>query len=230
MNDRVRRALDALQRIDSFGTANPDLATKLPVTVELFADVKAAITELGEAGMSRESSTSLGRSETLAKTAVYNEIYADLRIISQTADILERKIPNFPNTFTLPRDKMSTAQLLDKAKAVHADSDAVKAHFIAYGLPEKFREDLQADITALETAAEAQSDAKRTTVGANAAAEDALDAALEARRTLDRILRNHYRSDAQKLAEWLTASRIERAPQKPDDGDQPEPPPAPPVG
>lgn len=228
MNDRIRRALDALQRIDSFGTANPDLATKFPVTVELFASIKNAITQIGAAGASRESSSSLGRSETLTKTAIFNEIYADLRVIAQTADILEERIPNFANTFTLPRRMMSVAQLLDKAKAVHADSDAVKAHFVAYGLPEKFREDLQADITALEAAAEAQTDAKRTTVGANAAAEATLDDALEARRTLDRILRNHFRSDAQKLAEWLTASRVERAPQKPED--EPEPPPAPPVG
>src|SRR5215213_6550918 len=145
MSDRVRRALEALERIDYFGMANPELATALPLTVELFAAIKTAITQLSAAGVSRESATSLGKNETLTKTAIFDEIYADLRVIAQTAEIMEKRIPNFENTFTLPRDMMSTAQLLDKAKAVYADSEAVESDFIAYGLSKQFRNDLQAD-------------------------------------------------------------------------------------
>jgi len=224
MSDRVRRALEALERIDYFGMANPELATALPLTVELFAAIKTAITQLSAAGVSRESATSLGKNETLTKTAIFDEIYADLRVIAQTAEIMEKRIPNFENTFTLPRDMMSTAQLLDKAKAVYADSEAVESDFIAYGLSKQFRNDLQADITALEAVSQSQADAKRTGVGANAQTAAILKDALDDRQTLNRILRNHYRSNPQKLAEWQTAWRIERAPQRTEE--EPEPPPS----
>lgn len=225
MSDRIRRALGALERIDYFGMANPDLAAALPLTVELFAAVKTAITQLNAAGISRESSTSLGKNETLNKTALFNEIYAALRVFAQTAEIMERRIPNFANTFTLPRETMNTAQLLDKAKAVYADSEVYKTDFTAYGLKPGVRTDLQEDIDALEATSQSQADAKRTSVGANAAANAALEEAMNARETLNRMMRNHYRDNPQKLAEWLTAWRIERAPQRTEE--EPEPPPTP---
>jgi hypothetical protein len=228
MSDRVRRVLEALERIDYFGTANPDLATALPITIELFTINHNALAQLATTGITRESSTSLGKNETLTKTAIFNEIYADLRRIAQTAEILKRRNPDFANTYTLPRDMMSRAQLLDKAKAVHADSAAHEDDFFALGLSRTFRAELQADITALEAVSQSQADAKRSTVGANAAANAILEEALDNREILNRALRNHYRDSPQKLAEWLTACRIERAPQRTDE-EQPEPPPTPPT-
>jgi hypothetical protein len=223
MSDRVRRVLQTLEKIDYFGTANPDLATALPVTVELFAANRAAITQFASAGITRESSISLGKNETRTKTAIYNEIYDDLRVISQTADILESRIQDFANTFTLPQKTLGRTELLDKAKAVHADSAAFEDNFIAYGLPKKFRDNLQANIDALEAVSQSQANAKRTSVGANAKTNAILKDAITNRKTLDRALRNHYRPNPQKLAEWQTASRIERARQKTEE--EPEPPP-----
>ena len=44
MSDRKRNVLDAAQRIDYFGAANPQLACEAPYTVELFTFNRNCIT------------------------------------------------------------------------------------------------------------------------------------------------------------------------------------------
>jgi hypothetical protein len=117
---------------------------------------------------------------------------------------------------------MSIAQLLDKAKAVHADSAAFEDDFAFYGLAKKLRTNLQANIDALEAVSQSQANARRARVGANAQTNAIVKDAMANRKTLNRALRNHYRNNPQKLAEWQTAWRIERAPQRTEE--EPEPP------
>ncbi|CAN5252396.1 hypothetical protein BH10ACI1_BH10ACI1_27920 [soil metagenome] len=50
----------------------------------------------------------------------------------------------------------------------------------------------------------------------------ALQDTLDTRQDLDRALRNHYRNNPAKLAEWLTASHIERKKKKDEQPPTPE--------
>lgn len=230
MSNRSRNILEALERINFFADANPELKSEVPITVELFDFNRAVITRFRAAGITRESSTSLGRNETLTKSAVSERIYTVLREIAQTADILESRNPAFENTYTLPRDRMSYAQLLDKARAIYADSAAAETDFLAFGLAPNFRAALLSDIEALEAVTQSQADAKRSKVGANADALAASKDGMKNRKTLDRALKNHYRLDPVKLAEWRTACRVKNSSQKSGDEEEqsPESSPTPP--
>ncbi len=114
--------------------------------------------------------------------------------------------------FFLPSNNRNDAYILETARAFHADSQAVEALFIGYGLAVKFRDDLQTMVDEFEGAINAQDTANRDRIDANATVDSIIDQALTARRTLLVIIPNIFRNDPGKLADWASASHIEKLP------------------
>lgn len=210
MSDRKRNILEAAERIKFFGEANPQLATELASTVALFADNASNVARMHQAGIASASAGSERTSETRSKAARANAITADLRLVARTARIIEKKNQNFKNKFILPRAGLTYQELVDTADSFIAHAPANQADFDKYALNAQFFTDLAADADEFRQIAHGQADAHRTVVGANADTEAIIQDTLDTREELDRALRNHYRNDPQKLAEWLTASHIER--------------------
>ncbi len=210
MSDRKRNVLEAAERIDYFGKASPQLAAELPSTVELFAANANNVERLHQAGITSASSGSAKTSGTRSKVARANEIVADLRLVARTAKIIEKKNKNFTNTFTLPRSGLIYQEITERAASFIADAPAYKKDFDKYALTTEFFAELGTDVEEFREAAHGQADAHRTGVGATADTEAILADTLDTREELDRALRNHYRNNPAKLAEWLTASHIER--------------------
>ena len=216
MSDRKREILYALERIDYYGQANTQLETELPITVELFPANQNNISRLNAAGITSISAGGAGMSETRSKVARAREINADLRLVMTTAKRLEKKIPGFQNTFTLPRGALSYQQLIEHAESFIADAAAHQAEFTKRGLTAQFFTDMAADVAEFKETAHSQADAKRTGVGTTADVEAILEDALDVRADLNTAIKNHYRNNPQKLAEWLTACHIERMRKKDD--------------
>jgi hypothetical protein len=211
MSDRKRNVLDAAQRIDYFREANPDLKTELPYTVELFAKNTNCIERLIQSGITASAADGAGTSGTRSKAARFREIVADLRLTAKTARRMEKTVPNFVNSFTLPRGGgLTYDEALERADSFVADAPANAADFSKYALTAQFFTDLAADVAEFRDSWHQQADGKRTGVGATAEQEAAIEEMLENRAELDRVLKNHFRNDPVKLAEWLTASHIER--------------------
>lgn len=215
MSDRKRNILDAAVRIDYHGEANSQLATEVPYTVELFANNKNNITRLNQAGITSVSAEGAGASGTRSKVARFNEIVADLRLVAKTGRRAEKKFPTFQNTFTLPRGGgLTYDEALERADSFIAAAPANEDILSTYALMPQFFTELAEDVAAFREAWQQQADGKRTGVGATADTEAILEDTLENIRELDRVLKNHYRNNPQKLAEWLTASHIERKKKK----------------
>lgn len=210
MNDTKREILNALERIDYYGADNPQLATELPITVELFAANKINITRLHQAGVTSDASSAAGTSGTRSKVARSRSIHSDLRRVARTAKVLERKIPGFQNVFEMPGGSLSYQDLTDRTDAFIANRAKHKSEFTKRGLNDEFFADLQQDLDELREVSEEQADAKRIGVGATADTEAILEDALETRSELRNAIENHYRANPARLAEWLTACRIER--------------------
>lgn len=223
MNDRKREILNAADRIDFYGEANPQLATELAVTVELFAANKTNITRLHAAGITSDTSSAAGKSATRSKVARSRQVHSDLRRVARTAKLIEKKVAGFQNTFDMKGGILSYQELIDKANAFIANHVANKNDFAKYGLSDAFFTELGADVTELGEASEGQADAKRTGVGVTADSEAVLEDTLEVRGELKIAIENHYKNNSQKLAEWLTASHIKR---RGESEAKPEPPPA----
>jgi len=231
MSDRKRDIFECVERMDFFGEANPQLATELPGTVEMFADNLNNKNRLIQAGITRESSGSAGKSRTRSKVARAREIDADVRRVARTARRIEKKVPDFQNTFGVPHAAMSYMELTEKAETFVRDAPPNRNLFDKYGLTEAFFTRLQTNVAAFREITHGQQDAKRTGVGATADTEEILEDSLDTRADLKIALENHYRDNPQKLAEWLTASHIKRrgepepdASAAPDAPDEEEPP------
>ena len=223
MSDRKREILYALERIGYFGQANPQLATELPFTIELFAAIETHIAQLNAAGITSVSTESAGTSETRSKVARALEIETDLRLVVRTARQMAKKLPDFQNTFKLPRGGMSYQELIEHVEQFIADTAAHRDEFARRGLTAQFFTELTTDVAEFKQIAQQQADAKRTSVGTTAETEAILEDALETRSELKIALKNHYRRDPAKLAEWLTAQHIRRR------GENRETPPNPPL-
>jgi hypothetical protein len=225
MSDRARNILNTGNKMLFFGRANQDLATRLPLSAIEFTTLESLVGQLEAAGVSRFSARSAGKSETRTKAAIYDSLDARARAIAGTALILKKKIPNFDNRFTLERDRLSYTDLIQRTKAMYADSEANEQAFTDYGLDETFRADLKADYTALESGTQRQADAKTESVGDTAQIDDVCDQILDVRDTLNRMLKNVYRNNPEKLAEWKSAAHIEtRAPRDDEEPEENEPP------
>jgi len=85
---------------------------------------------------------------------------------------------------------------------------------------------MNASILKLHTAMTNQSSAVGDRVGARAAIEAKLDECMTTVPKLDPIMRNKYADDPATLAEWTSASHVERAPKRKK---AKEPPPATPA-
>lgn len=117
---------------------------------------------------------------------------------------------------------MTYDEIIQYAESFIADAPPHDAKFSLYALKTDFFTALAARVAGFRTASQEQADGKRTGVGANAEREAALKATLDTRKELDRAIKNHYRNNPQKLAEWLTASHIRQKQDKDDDENPPE--------
>jgi len=137
------------------------------------------------------------------------------------------EVPGIENKFRLPRDN-NDQNLLNAARAAATDALPLRAQFIAHEMPADFLEDLAEDIADMEAAISTQSSGVGDHVAANAAIDDAITRGMDLLRKLDAIVRNKYANNPGVLAEWTTASHVERAPKraKPD-ASQPTPSPPP---
>lgn len=214
MSDRKRSILEAAERIGFFGEANPQLATELVSTVELFAANQNNVERLRQAGIESATAGGAKTSGTRSKVARAKEITDDLRLIARTAKIIEEKNRSFTNTFTLPRSGLSYQELTERAAAFIADAPANIHYFEKYALNHQFFTDLRTAVEEFRQIAQGQADAHRSGVGSNADTETILEDTLDTREELDRAVKNYYRDNPAKLAEWLTASHIERPKKK----------------
>ncbi len=216
MSDRKRNILEAAERIGFYGTANKDLASELPSTVEMFAANANNIERFHRAGITSASADGARTSGTRSKVARSEEIVADLRRVARSAKIIERKNKDFKNTFKMPRSGLTYQDIIERADSFIADAPASKADFDKLALTTQFFADLNTDVDEFREVAHDQADAQRTGVGATADTEAIIKDTLENRSELDTAIKNHYRDEPAKLAEWLTASHIERKKKKSD--------------
>ncbi|MGC2236414.1 MAG: hypothetical protein WA584_09645 [Pyrinomonadaceae bacterium] len=211
MSDRRREILNCLERMDFHGEANPQLATELAGTVGMFADNKNNIARLHQAGITSDTSSAAGRSGTRSKVARSRSIHSDLRRVARTAKLIEKKAPDFENTFDMRGGTLGYQELIDKADGFIEKRAKHQIHFTKYGLTEAFFAELRADADELREITRGQADARRTSVGTTADTEAILEDSLDTRGELKIALENHYKDNPARLAEWLSASRIERS-------------------
>src|ERR1041385_3101234 len=131
--------------------------------------------------------------------------------IVRTARGIAEKHPGFNAQFRMPLGN-NDQDLIDAALGmVTAATPAdVKALFISYGMPADFIEDLQEDIAEFQAAITDQSGKVGDRKSSGVMIDKTVDEGMSIKRQMDPIVRNFYHDRPDVLAEWETASHVER--------------------
>lgn len=212
MDELERVTTESLQRINNFGLENRVAVGANLKAKTAFEAIGNFVSLLDETGAIRTSADAEKLTQTGFRRVKRSEMNSFLVWMSRTARDIARNDETFVNKFRIPRMNLNDSMLLETARAFYADSNAVEATFVEYGFPADFRGDLDALIDEFDSAINAQDAAFRERVSSNATVDELLDIALTARRTLLIIVPNIFHNDASKLADWASASHIEKLP------------------
>lgn len=216
MNDLVRRILDMILRVSNFGQENSAAIAVNAVAVAKFEQIDDFIAQITEQGTLKMSAIEMKISQSARRKMTRGELKKDLYEFADAGRTAKKLDPNFDNVFVIPRDNLNDATLLATARSFHqsASIEAVGDALKAAAMPDDFLTDLQNDINAFEDAISKQDTAERDRIDAVAMIDDALPHILEAVSILKSIVPRIFRNDAGKLADWTSASHVEKPPKK----------------
>jgi hypothetical protein len=221
MRDRETAHVRAFGRIVEFGKNHPgDFATGK--AAEFLAEITAAESKAKAAATMQASSGGLRKSGTLTKADFYDELFEDLKAINLTAKAMAHEMPGIDGMFRMPRQP-SYIGVLIAARAFLKDAAPLQAKFIEYEIPVDFLQDLADDIKAFDEAEDDQDEGITTHSGATKDIAEAVAAGGRSIRKLDPLMRNKYRGNPVRLAEWFTASHVERPEKKRKAKETPKP-------
>jgi hypothetical protein len=213
MNSKQSRRLAMLGRVIGFrkrrATDFPE-GSKGAELLDLVAKAEADATVSSTEQVSGGGET---RSGSATKEELYDSLLEDLRAISATAKPIAKTFPNVNEKFRLPRS-ISQISIITTARAFLKDAQPLADEFVKYELSPSFLTDLAADILAYERAEDVQGDGLGKRVGATRTIVKAIADGYEAVKDVDPLIKNKYKHAPAVLAEWRTASRVERAPRK----------------
>jgi hypothetical protein len=216
MNDTDHNVYQAIVRSTRFGVIH---AAAFPGTSHASADfalLPPIISGIGHVDFQPGIPAS---SATAAKAALFDELWEDLKAISNTARTIARTEPGFSTGFRLGDDNQREILATATSFLGQLQDPAIVAKFVAFDIPADFVTDLQADLTAITGKAADQTDDAMEATGETARVRALIQQGREILKRLDTSVRNRFRNDSQILAEWRTASRIPRRGEK-----VPEPP------
>jgi hypothetical protein len=211
-DDLERRTTEMLLRVNSFGIENAAVIARFAKAVEAFARIQTAVTLLESLGVFRSSSAETKFSQSARRKMWRNELHNDMSPIARTAVQITRENPDFVNKFHLPRADKSDMNWLETARAWTQDLPPVEQLFLDLAHLPDFIADLISDTDAFEQAIRGQDTSNRDRIEANADIDDVVAGALKDVRTLKIMMPNIFHGQPGKLAEWASASHIEKAP------------------
>lgn len=144
---------------------------------------------------------------------------ADLRELMlatvRTARAIALDHPGFNARFRMPQNE-GDEDLINAASgmATAAAEPDNKALFISHGMPADLPDEFHEHIATLQTKITDQSGSLGDRKSVGVLIETSVETGMKARRKMDSFVRNFYRDNPAVLAEWETASHIDRGPRR----------------
>lgn len=209
MTDAERNYYNAFVRMRDFGVTNNDVIKNSAVALANFALVSSGVDAI-EASGAVQSSGAISEG-VVSKDFALADLRASMRAMNRTARAMAVDNPSVAELFRMPHGN-NEQQTLAAARAFHTNATPIAQQFIDYGLPADFLADLEADIEAYEAAITDKNEALDAGVGATANIGATVKQTLQAVRRLRGIVPNLFAGNAAKLAEWKSASHVEKLP------------------
>jgi hypothetical protein len=239
MNAREQARFDAVQRVGTFGTNNAtDFTTPVPPAVavsagqtqakQLFADLNTPDTgliadceERGEPGIWRRHRSQWSDFQGSASQCPVPGAKRDQPPAAAIAE--DKGKPDIMDNFRMPYG-VGEAVLVAKATAIADVAESMAADFVNYGHEATFADDLRAHIAALRGADTLKETGKQVRAGGTESFEPLLKEAMKRVQQLDAFMHNFYKSNAERMGKWKTASHVERQKKKKDEAPAPAKP------
>jgi hypothetical protein len=221
MNDRSTRRYDVFGRVTTFGNQNTaDFAVGSDAKKH-FANLAQISQQLDQkkAGQQPGSAT--------PKSVRLDALRLDVQTIARMARAMDQDEPGFADKFRLPKsasdgdlltaaDAMTAQLVIDPGDdaATQAAKTALVARFVAKEFDPNFAQNLADDRTAIDDAGETLEGGREKSVGSTAAIDQLIGDGMKEVNYLDAIMHVKYARNAEKMRAWLSASHIERAPQR----------------
>jgi hypothetical protein len=210
MKQKISSLLATFKTVDAYGIKYAADYPAASVGGEQFTLVHAAVPQTSTLGAAQVSGLEQKNSAVLDKVAGRLHLRQDmLGITDAVHSLVLMGTAGLDGKFHMPRSAGDQA-LLNSARAFAADAPAFSAQFLSLGLATDFIAHLEADIADFETAISA----KGTDTGAQASAtggmDDTAQKAAVALHILNTVVKNANKNDPAKLAEWATASHVEK--------------------
>jgi hypothetical protein len=210
MTDEGTRRLEMFLRVRQYGAAHASAFPADSRGKELFDEIDTAVADLQTHSTAQDSHRLGARQGTALIGAARESLRDDLEAIGDTARAIARTVHGFDEQFRLP-GKLRDQELLSRARTFAQEAEAYKQEFTRRGLRADFLEHLAADTSSFEQLIDGRSNDEGARVAATAAIDAAIERGTDAVRELDAVVRNTFRDDAAALAEWTSASHVERA-------------------
>src|SRR2546423_1066131 len=210
MKNKEIRVLEMLIRVRRFGSVHAAAFPANSRGAELFSLVSSIITEMETHATAQDSGKRAAKERTALKRAALERLREKLEAISRTARAMALSTPGLDDKFHMPQS-MAEQECLTAARTFAADAAPLKDEFVRRGLNADFIEDLDAGVGELQESIGVKAEKTGARVAATVAVSKSSEHGREAVRELDAVVRNVFRDDPSALAEWESASHVERA-------------------
>jgi hypothetical protein len=202
---------EMLIRVNDFGAAHSAMFADSTLAGQMFAEVSAAVLQLGQQSATEVTGRSAAREGVNTKADARTALRKQLETINRTACALAIDRPNVDDKFQLPSGRTDHA-LLSTARSFAENAAPLADAFITHAMPETFLTELNTGIARFEQATHDHQAGKGTKTAARARFRAALEAGLTAVRRLDAIVANRLRDDPVTMAVWEQARHVEQMP------------------
>jgi hypothetical protein len=211
MNDSERRYYERGVRVSQFGIENAgDFSGR--ATAE-FANVTALVNATESEAAKQQSGFGEAGQQFEVKDTAREDLRDLMSTISRTAKSMEYEIDGISDKFLFRRN-LNDADLLAKARAFITEAAPYNLNFKEYGMDATFITDLTVLADAFEATFASTASATAEHVSATAETASKLRQMNVSVRILDGIVKNKYANNPGKLAAWISASHVEKAPKK----------------
>jgi hypothetical protein len=205
MQSKESRRYEMLVRVRDFGQKHQHLFPESAVSGQAFAAVAASVDQLCEHVVSALETT---RERNKVREEARAKLVEVLDAIVRTGRILAEEQPGTVNTFRLPK-KRSDRLLVAIGRGFIRDAEALKASFMAHGMPATFVADLTGLVDRFEAALRDREESRSSKAAVNTGIAQALKTGVAAVRKLDVIIANQLKGDDSTLSAWERERRVE---------------------
>jgi hypothetical protein len=223
MRTSHQRRRETFLRLKDFAATHTDIAV-VAAWPPLVTEIQTVITNLEGYTADQSSHDGAALQGTDLRGSARSALREAIERIVRTARGIAEKHPGFDAKFRMPEGK-NDQDFVDAGLGMVKDAAPaeVKAKFLSYGMPADFIDDLLEDIAEFQETITDQSSSVGDRKAAKRLIDQTVDQGMSVKRQMDPIVRNFYHDRPDVLAEWETASHVERGPRRKKGG--PEEPP-----